>query len=74
MSEMKYLRERVDTFTTGPIQGVAANLQTSNEIQEPILVPNLPLLLKRWKLTNKQRFQVSPRSLSLFCYFFVHPK
>jgi hypothetical protein len=30
------------------------------------LVPNLPLMAKRWKLMNKQHFQVSPRSLSLF--------
>jgi hypothetical protein len=35
MSEMKYRRERVDTFPTGPMQGVAVSLQTSNEIQEP---------------------------------------
>jgi hypothetical protein len=35
MSEMKCLRESVDTFPTGPMQGVAATLQTSNEIQEP---------------------------------------
>jgi hypothetical protein len=35
MAEMKYLRERVDTLPTGPIQGVAASLQTSNVIPEP---------------------------------------
>jgi hypothetical protein len=35
MAEMKYLRERVDTLPTGPMQGVAASLQTSNEIPEP---------------------------------------
>jgi hypothetical protein len=35
MAEMKYLRERVDTLPTGPVQGVAASLQTSHEIPEP---------------------------------------
>jgi hypothetical protein len=35
MAEMKYLGERVDTLPTGPMQGVAASLQTSNEIPEP---------------------------------------
>jgi hypothetical protein len=35
MAEMKYLREMVDTLPTGPMQGVAASLQTSNEIPEP---------------------------------------
>jgi hypothetical protein len=35
MAEMKYLRERVHTLPTGPVQGVAANLQTSHEIPEP---------------------------------------
>jgi hypothetical protein len=35
MTEMKYLRERVDTLPTGPVQGVAASLQTPSEIPEP---------------------------------------
>jgi hypothetical protein len=35
MSEMKYLRERVDTFPTGPVQEVATGLQTSDDIREP---------------------------------------
>jgi hypothetical protein len=35
MSEVKYLRERVDTLPTGPAQGVAASLQTSQEVPEP---------------------------------------
>jgi hypothetical protein len=35
MSEMKYMRERVDIFPTGPMQGVSASPQTSSEIQEP---------------------------------------
>jgi hypothetical protein len=34
MAEM-YLRERVDTLPTGPVQGVAASLQTLQEIPEP---------------------------------------
>jgi hypothetical protein len=34
MAEMKYLRERVDTLPAGPVQGVAANLQTSQEVPE----------------------------------------
>jgi hypothetical protein len=35
MSEMKYLRERLDTLPAGPVQGVAASLQTSQEVPEP---------------------------------------
>jgi hypothetical protein len=35
MAEMKYLRESVHTLPTGPVQGVAASLQTSHEIPEP---------------------------------------
>jgi hypothetical protein len=35
MAEMKYLRERVDTLPAGPVQGVAASLQTSQEVLEP---------------------------------------
>jgi hypothetical protein len=35
MAEMKYLRERVDTLPAGPVQGVAASLQTSQEVAEP---------------------------------------
>jgi hypothetical protein len=35
MAEMKYLRDGVNTLPTGPAQGVAASLQTSNEIPEP---------------------------------------
>jgi hypothetical protein len=35
MAEVKYLRERVDFLPTGPIQGVATSLQTSNKIPEP---------------------------------------
>jgi hypothetical protein len=35
MTEMKYLRERVDTLPTGPTQGVASSLQSSREFSEP---------------------------------------
>jgi hypothetical protein len=36
MAEMKYLRERIHTLPTGPVQGVvAASLQISHEIPEP---------------------------------------
>jgi hypothetical protein len=35
MAEMKYLRVSVDTLPTGPVQGVAASLQTPQEIPEP---------------------------------------
>jgi hypothetical protein len=35
MAEMKYLRQRVDTLPTGPIQGVTDSFQTSHEIPEP---------------------------------------
>jgi hypothetical protein len=34
MAEMKYLRERVDTLPTGPIQGVATSLHSSREFSE----------------------------------------
>jgi hypothetical protein len=41
MSEMKYLRERVDTFPTGPVlQGVAAGLLTYNDTREPSSQPS----------------------------------
>jgi hypothetical protein len=36
MAEMKYLMERVDILPTGPVQGVAASLQISQEVPEPI--------------------------------------
>jgi hypothetical protein len=35
MSEMKYLRDRVDTLPTGPIQGLSTGLQTSHDFREP---------------------------------------
>jgi hypothetical protein len=34
MSEMNYLRDRVDTLPTGPIQGVSTGLQTSHNFRE----------------------------------------
>jgi hypothetical protein len=35
MSEMKYLRDRVDTLPTGPFQGVSTGLQASQDYREP---------------------------------------
>jgi hypothetical protein len=62
MAEMKYLRERVDTLPTGPVQGVATSLQTPKRFRN--LVPNLFLLRRKWKSLNKQHCLI-PRPLSL---------
>jgi hypothetical protein len=35
MSEVKYLRDRVEILPTGPTQGVSTGLQTSHDFQEP---------------------------------------
>jgi hypothetical protein len=64
MAEMKYLRERVDTLPAGPVQGVAASLQTSQEVTLQNPVPNLFPLLRIWKMLSKQH-RLIPMPLSL---------
>jgi hypothetical protein len=77
MAEVKYLRERVDTLPTGPVQGVATSLQTPQEIPEPSsqslsseeemevieqTAMSLPLsLLNLWRLAPLQQTFRFPR-------------
>jgi hypothetical protein len=65
MTEMKNLRERVDAFPTGPVQGVAAGLQTL-ESKLLMTLGNLVPSHPGWKLMNRQCYCVSPRTPSLF--------
>jgi hypothetical protein len=64
LAETKYLRKRVDTLPAGPVQGVAASLQTSHEVPEPSSQTFSSFEDMLWKLLSKQHYLI-PRPLSL---------